>query len=91
MAPCREVAAAGRGRRSCWNAILNRRARQFRQHAAPLRSLSARWSAFIDDAVIVNGHIDVRACKLLRDWAMDYCAVNELFAIRRPTVPDPDA
>lgn len=46
----------------------------------------------IDDAVIVNGHIDVtRMQPLARLGYMDYCAVNELFAIRRPTVPDPDA
>jgi flavin reductase (DIM6/NTAB) family NADH-FMN oxidoreductase RutF len=46
----------------------------------------------IDDAVIVNGHIDVtRMQSLARLGYMDYCAVNELFAIQRPTVPDPEA
>jgi flavin reductase (DIM6/NTAB) family NADH-FMN oxidoreductase RutF len=46
----------------------------------------------IDDAVIVNGHIDVtRMQPLARLGYMDYCAVNELFAIQRPSVPDPEA
>jgi flavin reductase (DIM6/NTAB) family NADH-FMN oxidoreductase RutF len=46
----------------------------------------------IDDAMIVNGHIDVtRMQPLARLGYMDYCAVNELFAIRRPSVPDPEA
>jgi len=46
----------------------------------------------IDDAVIVNGHIDVtRMQPLARLGYMDYCAVNELFAMQRPTVPDPEA
>ena len=46
----------------------------------------------IDDAVIVNGHIDVtRMQPLARLGYMDYCAVNELFAIQRPAVPDPEA
>jgi flavin reductase (DIM6/NTAB) family NADH-FMN oxidoreductase RutF len=46
----------------------------------------------IDDSVIINGHIDVtRMQPLARLGYMDYCAVNELFAIQRPTVPDPEA
>ena len=46
----------------------------------------------IDDAVIVNGHIDVtRMQPLARLGYMDYCAVNELFAIQRPSMPDPEA
>jgi flavin reductase (DIM6/NTAB) family NADH-FMN oxidoreductase RutF len=46
----------------------------------------------IDDRVIVNGHIDVtRMQPLARLGYMDYCAVNELFAIQRPAVPDPEA
>jgi flavin reductase (DIM6/NTAB) family NADH-FMN oxidoreductase RutF len=46
----------------------------------------------IDDSVIVNGHIDVtRMQPLARLGYMDYCAVNELFAIQRPSVPDPEA
>ncbi len=46
----------------------------------------------IADSVIVNGHIDVtRMQPLARLGYMDYCAVNELFAIQRPTVPDPEA
>ena len=36
----------------------------------------------IDDSVIVNGHIDVtRMQPLARLGYMDYCAVNDLFAI----------
>jgi flavin reductase (DIM6/NTAB) family NADH-FMN oxidoreductase RutF len=47
---------------------------------------------YIDDAVIVNGHVDVtRMQPLARLGYMDYCAVNELFAMQRPAVPDPDA
>jgi flavin reductase (DIM6/NTAB) family NADH-FMN oxidoreductase RutF len=46
----------------------------------------------IDDAFIVNGHIDVTKMQpLARLGYMDYCAVNELFAIQRPAVPDPEA
>jgi flavin reductase (DIM6/NTAB) family NADH-FMN oxidoreductase RutF len=46
----------------------------------------------IDDSVIVKGHIDVtRMQPLARLGYMDYCAVNELFAIQRPSVPDPEA
>jgi flavin reductase (DIM6/NTAB) family NADH-FMN oxidoreductase RutF len=46
----------------------------------------------IDDAVIVNGHVDVtRMQPLARLGYMDYCAVNELFAIQRPAAPDPRA
>jgi flavin reductase (DIM6/NTAB) family NADH-FMN oxidoreductase RutF len=46
----------------------------------------------IDDSVIINGHIDVtRMQPLARLGYMDYCAVNELFAIQRPSVPDPEA
>jgi flavin reductase (DIM6/NTAB) family NADH-FMN oxidoreductase RutF len=45
----------------------------------------------IDDAVIVNGLLDVtrmRMQQLARLGYMDYCAVNELFALQRPAVPD---
>jgi flavin reductase (DIM6/NTAB) family NADH-FMN oxidoreductase RutF len=46
----------------------------------------------IDDSVVINGHIDVtRMQPLARLGYMDYCAVNELFAIQRPSVPDPEA
>jgi flavin reductase (DIM6/NTAB) family NADH-FMN oxidoreductase RutF len=46
----------------------------------------------IDDSVIVNGHIEVtRMQPLARLGYMDYCAVNELFAIQRPSAPDPEA
>jgi flavin reductase (DIM6/NTAB) family NADH-FMN oxidoreductase RutF len=46
----------------------------------------------IDDSVIVKGHIDVtRMQPLARLGYMDYCAVNEVFAIQRPSVPDPEA
>jgi len=46
----------------------------------------------IDDSVIVNGHIEVtRMQPLARLGYMDYCAVKELFAIRRPCAPDPEA
>ena len=46
----------------------------------------------IDDSMIINGHIDVtRMQPLARLGYMDYCAVNELFAIQRPSVPDPEA
>ena len=46
----------------------------------------------IDDKMIVNGHIDVtRMQPLARLGYMDYCAVNELFAMQRPSVPDPEA
>jgi flavin reductase (DIM6/NTAB) family NADH-FMN oxidoreductase RutF len=46
----------------------------------------------IDDSVIVDGHVDVtRMHPLARLGYMDYCAVNELFAIQRPAVPDPKA
>ena len=46
----------------------------------------------VDDAVIVDGHVDVtRMQPLARLGYMDYCAVNELFAIQRPAVPDPEA
>lgn len=46
----------------------------------------------IDDSVIVNGHIDVtRMQPLARLGYMDYCAVNELFAIQRPAAPDPES
>jgi len=47
---------------------------------------------YIDDSVIVNGRIDVtRMQPLARLGYMDYCAVNELFAIQRPAVRDPEA
>ena len=46
----------------------------------------------IDDKVIINGHIDVtRMQPLARLGYMDFCAVNEQFAIQRPSVPDPEA
>ena len=43
----------------------------------------------IDDSVIVNGLVDVtRVQPLARLGYMDFCAVNELFAIQRPAAPD---
>ena len=46
----------------------------------------------IDDALIVNGLVDVtRMQPLARLGYMDFCAVNELFAIQRPAVPGPEA
>jgi len=46
----------------------------------------------IDDALIVNGLVDVtRMQPLARLGYMDFCAVNELFAIQRPAAPGPDA
>jgi flavin reductase (DIM6/NTAB) family NADH-FMN oxidoreductase RutF len=46
----------------------------------------------IDDAMIVNGLVDVtRLQPLARLGYMDFCTVNELFAIQRPAVPDPEA
>jgi len=46
----------------------------------------------IDDSVIVNGLVDVtRMQPLARLGYMDFCAVNELFAIQRPAVPGPEA
>jgi flavin reductase (DIM6/NTAB) family NADH-FMN oxidoreductase RutF len=46
----------------------------------------------IDDALIVNGLVDVtRMPPLARLGYMDFCAVNELFAIQRPAVPGPEA
>ena len=46
----------------------------------------------IDDAVIVNGLVDVtRLQPLARLGYMDFCAVNELFAIQRPVAPGPEA
>ena len=46
----------------------------------------------IDDSVIVNGLVDVtRVQPLARLGYMDFCAVNELFAIQRPAAPSPEA
>jgi len=46
----------------------------------------------IDDSVVVNGLVDVmRMQPLARLGYMDFCAVNELFAIQRPAVPNPEA
>jgi len=46
----------------------------------------------IDDALIVNGLVDVtRMQPLARLGYMDFCAVNELFAIQRPAAPGPEA
>ena len=45
----------------------------------------------IDDLVIVNGVVDVtRVQPLARLGYMDFCAVNELFAIQRPAAPAPE-
>ncbi len=45
----------------------------------------------IDDSVIVNGLVDVtRVQPLARLGYMDFCAVNELFAIQRPAAPEPE-
>jgi flavin reductase (DIM6/NTAB) family NADH-FMN oxidoreductase RutF len=46
----------------------------------------------IDDAVILNGCIEVtRMQPLARLGYMDYCSVNELFAIQRPSAADSEA
>jgi flavin reductase (DIM6/NTAB) family NADH-FMN oxidoreductase RutF len=46
----------------------------------------------IDDSVIVNGHVDVTRMKpIARLGYMDYCVVDELFAIPRPAQPDDTA
>jgi flavin reductase (DIM6/NTAB) family NADH-FMN oxidoreductase RutF len=46
----------------------------------------------IDDSVIVDGLVDVtRVQPLARLGYMDFCAVNELFAIQRPAAPGPEA
>lgn len=45
----------------------------------------------IDNSVIVNGVVDVtRVQPLARLGYMDFCAVNELFAIQRPAAPAPE-
>jgi flavin reductase (DIM6/NTAB) family NADH-FMN oxidoreductase RutF len=45
----------------------------------------------IDDAVIVDGHVDVTRMKpIARLGYMDYCVVEELFSMQRPGVPDPE-
>ncbi|MBM3530569.1 MAG: flavin reductase family protein [Alphaproteobacteria bacterium] len=46
----------------------------------------------IDDSAIVNGHVELtRVQPLARLGYMDYCAVNEVFAIDRPDKPAPEA
>jgi flavin reductase (DIM6/NTAB) family NADH-FMN oxidoreductase RutF len=46
----------------------------------------------IDDSLIVNGHVDVTRMKpIARLGYMDYCVVDSLFSIKRPSAPDPDA
>ena len=46
----------------------------------------------IDDSVIVNGRVDVTRMKpIARLGYMDYCVVDSLFSIQRPSVPDPEA
>ena len=46
----------------------------------------------VADSVIVNGHVDVTSMHpLARLGYMDYCAINELFSIQRPSLPDPEA
>jgi flavin reductase (DIM6/NTAB) family NADH-FMN oxidoreductase RutF len=45
----------------------------------------------IDDAVIVNGRVDVtRMRPIARLGYMDYAVVEELFSMQRPGVPDPE-
>jgi flavin reductase (DIM6/NTAB) family NADH-FMN oxidoreductase RutF len=49
-------------------------------------------NVFIDDAVIVNGHVDVtKVMPLGRLGYMDYCVVDRLFTMPRPSAPDPDS
>jgi len=46
----------------------------------------------IDDSVIVDGRVDVTRMKpIARLGYMDYCVVESLFSIQRPSVPDPEA
>jgi len=46
----------------------------------------------IDDSVIVNGRVDVTQMKpIARLGYMDYCVVDRLFSIQRPSAPDPEA
>jgi hypothetical protein len=45
----------------------------------------------IDDAMLVNGHVDVTRMKpIARLGYMDYAVVDELFSMQRPGVPDPE-
>jgi flavin reductase (DIM6/NTAB) family NADH-FMN oxidoreductase RutF len=45
----------------------------------------------IDEAVIVNGHVDVtRMQPIARLGYMDYCVVDRLFSIPRPGTPEPE-
>lgn len=49
-------------------------------------------NVYVDDAVIVNGHVDItRMRPIARLGYMDYCVVDELFSMQRPSVPDPEA
>ena len=46
----------------------------------------------IDDSVIVNGHIDVtRMRPIARLGYMDYCVVEEIFSMPRPSAPEKDS
>lgn len=48
-------------------------------------------NVYIDDAVIVNGHVDVtKVLPLGRLGYMDYCVVDRLFTMPRPSAPDAD-
>lgn len=47
---------------------------------------------YIDDDVIVNGHIDVtRMRPISRLGYMDYCVVDEIFSMPRPTATEEDS
>ncbi len=46
---------------------------------------------YIDDSVIVNGHVDVTRMKpIARLGYMDYAVVDRLFSIPRPAAPEPE-
>jgi len=46
---------------------------------------------YIDDAVIVDGHVDVTRIKpIARLGYMDYAVVDRFFSIQRPSAPAPD-
>jgi flavin reductase (DIM6/NTAB) family NADH-FMN oxidoreductase RutF len=45
----------------------------------------------IDDAMLVNGHVDVTRMKpIARLGYMDYAVVEDFFTIHRPAAPDDD-
>ena len=46
----------------------------------------------IDDALIVNGMVDIRRARpIARLGYMDYCVVDEVFAMMRPADPHADS